>query len=103
VVSAPDSRHGEMIVAVVVPREGAELDLEGLRTHFAESRLARQKAPERLIILEALPRTALGKVRKDQLHRDAATDLGRAVISPETVVLAGRGIPLRPRGNRRFE
>lgn len=76
VVSAPDSRHGEMIVAVVVLREGAELDLEALRTHFAESGLARQKSPERLIVVEALPRTALGKVRKDQLRRDAATDRG---------------------------
>jgi non-ribosomal peptide synthetase component E (peptide arylation enzyme) len=31
--------------------------------------LAKQKIPERLVIVEALPRTALGKVRKAELRR----------------------------------
>jgi acyl-CoA synthetase (AMP-forming)/AMP-acid ligase II len=70
VVAAAHPRYGDVVAAVVVLRPGSELDLDGLRAHFAASGLARQKTPERLTILEELPRTPLGKVRKAQLRTD---------------------------------
>jgi acyl-CoA synthetase (AMP-forming)/AMP-acid ligase II len=68
-VAAPDPRYGDVVGAVVVLRPGAALDLDGLRAHFALSGLAKQKTPERLAIVDALPRTALGKTRKAQLRK----------------------------------
>ncbi|MGH3556078.1 MAG: class I adenylate-forming enzyme family protein [Mycobacterium sp.] len=68
-VAAPDSRYGEVVAAVVVLKAGARLDLRELRRHFAASGLARHKTPERLVVVDSLPRTALGKVRKAELRR----------------------------------
>jgi acyl-CoA synthetase (AMP-forming)/AMP-acid ligase II len=68
-VAAPHERYGEVVAAVIVLRGGARLDLDDVRRHFATSGLARQKAPERLVLVDALPRTALGKVRKAELRR----------------------------------
>jgi acyl-CoA synthetase (AMP-forming)/AMP-acid ligase II len=69
-VAAPHPRYGDVVAAVVVLKPGTALDLDGLRAHFAASGLARQKTPERLAIVEELPRTSLGKVRKAQLRTD---------------------------------
>ncbi|WFS11037.1 class I adenylate-forming enzyme family protein [Rhodococcus aetherivorans] len=69
-VAAPDRRYGEVVAAVVVLAPGAELGLEELRQHFFASGLARQKTPERLVVVDELPRTALGKVRKADLRRE---------------------------------
>jgi non-ribosomal peptide synthetase component E (peptide arylation enzyme) len=49
----------------------------GLRAHFVASGLARQKTPERLAIVDELPRTSLGKVRKAQLRSDHFGVTGR--------------------------
>jgi acyl-CoA synthetase (AMP-forming)/AMP-acid ligase II len=68
-VAAPDPRYGDVVGAVVVLSPGAELDLDGLRAHFALWGLAKQKTPERLAIVDALPRTALGKIRKAELRK----------------------------------
>ncbi|WP_407687053.1 class I adenylate-forming enzyme family protein [Mycobacterium sp. HUMS_1102779] len=73
-VAAPDPHYGDVVGAVVVLQPGAHLDLEEVRRHFAASGLARQKTPERLVIVESLPRTSLGKVRKADLR---ATHFGR--------------------------
>ncbi|MGO9152615.1 AMP-binding protein [Mycobacterium sp.] len=68
-LAAPDPRYGEVVAAVVVLKPGAVLDLAGLRRHFESSGLARQKTPERLVVADSLPRTALGKVRKADLRK----------------------------------
>lgn len=68
-VAAPDPRYGEVVAAVVVLKSGGALDLSELKRHFAESGLARQKTPERLVVVDSLPRTALGKVRKADLRK----------------------------------
>jgi acyl-CoA synthetase (AMP-forming)/AMP-acid ligase II len=69
VIAAPDSRYGEVVAAVVALRTGATLDLAELQRHFAASGLARQKTPARLVVVDSLPRTALGKVRKAELRK----------------------------------
>ncbi|WP_232016884.1 AMP-binding protein [Gordonia insulae] len=70
VVAAPDPRYGEVVGAVVVLEPGAGLTLDELRAHFDSSGMARQKNPERLAVVDALPRTALGKVRKSDLRAE---------------------------------
>jgi long-chain acyl-CoA synthetase len=65
VVGVPDERLGERVVALVEPVAGVELDLEAVRAHLAAN-LAKYKVPERIVVVDAFPRNAMGKiVRKD--------------------------------------
>jgi fatty-acyl-CoA synthase len=67
VVSAPDEKWGEVPVAFVELVPGAELREDELIEHV-KSRLARFKAPRRIVVAE-LPRTATGKIMKYELRR----------------------------------
>lgn len=69
VVAAPDPRMGEIVCACIVTREGtAAPTLDELRAWFAAAGIARQKTPERIELLESLPRNATGKVLKELLR-----------------------------------
>jgi malonyl-CoA/methylmalonyl-CoA synthetase len=63
VVGMPDPEWGERVAAAVVLSTGNSLELEELRT-WCKQRLAVHKVPSRLLILETLPRNAMGKVTK---------------------------------------
>lgn len=63
VVGVPDAEWGERVAVAVVLNEGSELDLVALRS-WAKEFLAAHKVPSRLLVLEALPRNAMGKVTK---------------------------------------
>jgi malonyl-CoA/methylmalonyl-CoA synthetase len=63
VVGVPDPEWGERVAAAVVLHDGAGLDLSSLRAWAKES-LATHKLPSRLLVLDALPRNAMGKVMK---------------------------------------
>ncbi|MGW1100961.1 class I adenylate-forming enzyme family protein [Streptomyces sp. NPDC002455] len=67
VVGRPHAQWGESVVAVVVPREGARLDLAGVR-EWLEPRIARYKIPRDLVLRPELPRTPSGKVTKHVLR-----------------------------------
>ncbi len=73
VVAVPDAAAGERAVAVVVPRAEATLDLPALATFLLAAGLAKQKVPEQLVIVDALPRTDSGKVHRAALVRMAGT------------------------------
>jgi malonyl-CoA/methylmalonyl-CoA synthetase len=66
VVGVPDPEWGERVAAAVVLHDGVALDLSSLRAWAKES-LAPHKLPSRLLVLEALPRNAMGKVMKPAL------------------------------------
>ena len=69
VVAMPDPAMGEKACAFVVCRDGAgPLHLADLTAFLDERRIARQKLPERLEMIDALPRTASGKVQKYKLR-----------------------------------
>lgn len=69
VVGWPDEVMGERVCAVVVPQPGAQVELEDLVKHLRdEGQVAAFKWPERLIVLQALPRNPLGKVLKRELR-----------------------------------
>jgi fatty-acyl-CoA synthase len=67
VVGQDDARWGEVVVAVVVLRDPAQADWAPALQVFLDGRLARYKWPRRWHSVEALPRTALGKVQKPAL------------------------------------
>ncbi len=75
VVGRPHPQWGETVVAVVVPRDGTEPGLPGIR-EWLESRIARYKIPRELVLRRELPRTPSGKITKhvlrDELAREAA-------------------------------
>lgn len=64
VVGAPDDVRDEVPVAFVVPRDRAEvLSVDELATWCSE-RLAKAKVPRDFTVLDELPRTSVGKIRK---------------------------------------
>lgn len=67
VIGVPDDRWGEVPVAVVTPRDGAVVTAEDVQRHLA-GKIARYKTPKSIIIVEELPRTASGKIRKADLR-----------------------------------
>lgn len=68
VIGVPDERTGERVCAVVVPRPGHAVTLASLAEHCAKAGMSRHKSPERLEVLEALPRNLTGKVLKNELR-----------------------------------
>jgi len=72
VIPTPDPALGERVCAVVVTRTGSSFDVDAARAHFAAAGAAKQKTPERIMVVDELPRTPSGKVRKDVLRAQAA-------------------------------
>jgi fatty-acyl-CoA synthase len=73
VVGVADPRWGEVGVAYVQVREGADLTEAVLRAHL-ESGLARYKVPKYVEFVAELPRNATGKLRRVDLRRRAADE-----------------------------
>jgi acyl-CoA synthetase (AMP-forming)/AMP-acid ligase II len=75
VVAMPHERLGEGVCAYIVAKTaGNILSLDSVAAFADQAQLARQKIPQHIEIVDELPRTASGKVRKDVLRariRDA--------------------------------
>jgi malonyl-CoA/methylmalonyl-CoA synthetase len=64
VIGLTDETWGEAVTAVVsLAKPAASLELEGLRS-WCKHRLSVYKIPQRLFVVEELPRNAMGKVTK---------------------------------------
>ena len=87
VVGLPHPRLGEMTCACVVLREGAALELDELTGFLREHGMATYKLPQRLVALDALPRTPSGKVKKFEL--EAQLEGGRRVSAPKSFLDTG--------------
>ncbi len=66
VIGVPDETWGDRVVACVVVRAGASLEPSELRA-FAKDKLASYKCPKDVIVMDELPRNAMGKVQKPAL------------------------------------
>jgi fatty-acyl-CoA synthase len=87
VVGRSDPRWGEVVVAVVVPAPGSRLGEADVLRMF-EGRIARYKHPKDVIFVERLPRSAVGKLRKEEIRRLVGGDASpgasaRAAATPE--------------------
>jgi fatty-acyl-CoA synthase len=71
VIGIADTRWGETGCAYVVLRAGRTLAADAVMGH-CRARLAGYKVPKRVRFVQALPRAASGKVKKEELRRDAA-------------------------------
>lgn len=73
IIGMPDERLGERICAYVVLSDPEEtLHLEQLISYLAERKIPKRFWPERLEIIDQIPRTASGKVKKYLLKEDLA-------------------------------
>jgi malonyl-CoA/methylmalonyl-CoA synthetase len=69
VVGVPDATWGERVVACVVPRPGRDTECsEDALRGFAKERLAPYKVPRQVVLMQELPRNAVGKVLKPELR-----------------------------------
>jgi cyclohexanecarboxylate-CoA ligase len=68
VIGVPDPERGEMVVAVCVLEAGGALQLDDIGAYLTSAGIARQKHPERLELLGALPMNAAGKILKVELR-----------------------------------
>jgi len=73
VLGVPDDRHGEEIVAYVVPKPGSDITGEAIIT-WAKEQMAAYKYPRIVHIREALPMTATGKILKKDLRAEIQKD-----------------------------
>ncbi|MFT5325243.1 MAG: malonyl-CoA/methylmalonyl-CoA synthetase [Planctomycetaceae bacterium] len=63
VVGLPDDTWGEVVALAAVLESGEELSLESLR-ESCQDRLSKYRIPSRLLVVDELPRNAMGKVTK---------------------------------------
>jgi acyl-CoA synthetase (AMP-forming)/AMP-acid ligase II len=68
VIGVPDPRTGERVCAVVVPNPGFAVTLASLAEHCQAQGLSKHKSPERLELVDELPRNLTGKVLKNELR-----------------------------------
>ena len=71
VIGLPDERWGEVVTALIVPREGTTPSSVEL-VDFARSQLAGYKLPRSVELVCELPRTPTGKVLKRELRDERA-------------------------------
>lgn len=76
VVGVPDDYRGEAVVAYVVPKSSApgSIDEREVRD-FARRRLAAYKVPRRVVLLEELPKTPTGKMRRQDLRQSGVGEV----------------------------
>lgn len=76
VIGVADEKWGERPLALVVPREGAKRDADAIRAfvldHAARGVISKYAVPDRVLFVDALDRTSVGKVNKRALREKYA-------------------------------
>lgn len=67
VVALPKPRGGEDVAAAIVVRDGVEIEPEAVRD-FCKTRLAAYKVPRRIVVVDELPRSLIGKVLRREVR-----------------------------------
>lgn len=75
IIPYPHKVHGEITCACIVPVEGQSVELEDIKTLLTDYKVASFKLPEKLIILDQLPRNAVGKIMKASLQEIVKSEI----------------------------
>ena len=73
VIGVPDDRLDEVVCAYVIPRPGASVDIDEL-VSMMRPRLASFKLPRHIVVVDAFPLTATGKIQKTKLVSQFVAD-----------------------------
>lgn len=73
VVGYPDERLGERACAVLIP-EGTAPSLDDIKKHLDGLSMAKQYWPERVKVVDSLPKTPSGKIQKFHLRAELQSD-----------------------------
>jgi fatty-acyl-CoA synthase len=68
VIAIPDDRWLERPLACIVVRSGSTLDLPRVRAHLKDHGFANWQLPDRIELIEAVPKTSVGKFDKKALR-----------------------------------
>lgn len=71
IVGYPDARLGERACAFVTVKPGHSFSMEEMGRYLSENQVTRQYHPERLELMEDLPKTPSGKLQKFKLRDNA--------------------------------
>ena len=74
VAGLPDAKYGEVVAAWVVPKSGARLAPDDVK-RYCHGQIAYFKVPQYVMVVDRLPRTVTGKIRKHVLRDQAIDDL----------------------------
>lgn len=74
IIGLPDPRTGERACAVIVPKSAPGPDVASLRSFLDAQGVATFKAPEQVVLWDALPKNDAGKVLKQQIRAALAQD-----------------------------
>jgi fatty-acyl-CoA synthase len=74
VVGEPDPRWGQVVTAVVVLRDGHSAPSAAEVKEHCRGRLASYKVPHRIVVVESLPRSPVGKTDKIRLREILAEE-----------------------------
>ncbi|MCM3562152.1 MAG: AMP-binding protein [Hydrogenophaga sp.] len=99
VVAEPDAYAGEVPAAFVVLRAGAAVDADALLREVAPAVYERPAVPKRVVVVEALPLTAIGKVFKPAL-RLRAIELKLSDLARELAPGRAAQVQAREEGGR---
>jgi long-chain acyl-CoA synthetase len=75
VVGEPDKLHGEIPVAFVALKEGAETTAQELRQHCRDN-IGRHEVPRKVHLIPQLPKNAAGKILKRELRKSGEYERG---------------------------
>jgi cyclohexanecarboxylate-CoA ligase len=76
IVAMPDPDMQEKGCAYIKTVEGEDITFDEMVDYLEEQRIAKQKYPERLEVVDEFPRTASGKIQKNVLREEIANKLG---------------------------
>ncbi len=93
-VGMPDAYAGEVPILYAVPAPGAQLDANLLQHYLHENVAEPPAKPKRVILIDALPTTAVGKIVKNELRDRAVVEKVKmeverifgATVTPEVTV-----------------
>src|SRR5262249_46990254 len=95
VFGIPDPVSGEIVGAAVRLKEGAAAESAAIQ-RWCRGRLRREAVPERWFMVDAIPRSARGKVNRDAVRRQLAETVTAAGSSHSAPISAPPDSPALP-------
>ena len=91
VVGLPDERTGERACAVIVPAGAPRPDVASLLALLESKGVAKFKAPEQVVIWDALPKNDAGKILKHRIRATLTKAMGEMQVAIVTGASSGIG------------